>query len=879
MGISTAEASQLAPRPTAAPEGLTEQEAVARRAQGQGNRSAPPTGRTYRQIIRENVFTFVNNVIFLLGLALVLVGRPIDALISVGIILANVAVSIVQEIRAKRMLDRIALLTRATAQVVRDGQLRAVAPDELVLGDTLMLGPGDQVLLDGRLISGQLQVDESLLTGESDLVNKGPGDEVYSGTFVAGGSATITVEKVGAESLANQITAGAKTYRRVLTPLQREVNLAIRVILFVVAYLEMLITANNLIKATPLPEGVQQATVIVGLVPNGLFAAIAVAYALGAVRIARQGALVQQANAVESLSNVDVLCLDKTGTLTANRLTFAGMYPLALDEAGLSAAVGTVVASMTACNKTADALAAAFPGEPAPLIAEIPFSSARKWSATAWADGGRKTEDGRGTADEGRPTDDEWPRENNAPSSGDFQPSSVLGPPSGIYALGAPEMLQPYLATGHAESLAEGALAGQMAAWTGQGLRVLLLAHHPDHALLVDGGDAPRLPDGMVPMGLLALSDELRPEAADTLASFLRNGVQPKIISGDNPETVAALARQAGLPGDLVRFSGPELERMDEARFEQAAEKGVIFGRITPRQKERLIDALKRRGHYVAMIGDGVNDVLSLKKANLGIAMQSGTQAARSVADMVLLGDSFACLAPAVAEGQRIVNGMQDILKLFLSRIVTVGLVILSALVIGVFPVNLRHGSLLSLLVVGIPTILLALWARPGRRHVGPSLARRLAHFVLPAALVSSVLGLVVFYAPLLYRLHSLAPNRADVPPEAYRLAVATGQTTLTAFLVTVGLLLILFVEPPTHWWVGADAYSGDHRPTYLAIALAAAFVAIMAVPVLRTSFELQPLDLIDIGLVLGLTVIWLVVTRWFWRGRILQRYFNLGPT
>jgi cation-transporting P-type ATPase E len=821
------------PERAAWPRGLTEQEAATRRSQGQGNPSAPPTGRTYGQIIRENVFTFVNNAIFLLGLALVLVGRPVDALISVGIILANVAVSVVQEIRAKRMLDRISLLTRPMAQVVRDGQPRTAAPEELVLGDTLAIGPGDQVLLDGPVVQGHMQVDESQLTGESDLIAKGAGDTLYSGSFVVSGSGYYTVGKVGAESLANQIAAGAKAYRRVLTPLQREVNLAIRAILFIVAYLEILIIANGLIKAIPLPEGVQQATVIVGLVPNGLFVAIAVAYALGAVRIARHGALVQQSNAVESLSNVDVLCLDKTGTLTANRLQVAGLHPLELDEASLRAALGTLTASMAAHNKTGEALAAAFPGEPVPLQAEVPFSSARKWSAAAWA--------------------------------------------SGLYALGAPEMLRPYLGeAGREGSPAWDAMAGQMAAWTGQGLRVLLLAQHPDPARLADEGDASRLPDNMVAAGLVALSDELRPEAAETLASFIRNGVRPKIISGDSPDTVAALARQAGLV-DVVLVTGPALERMTEAEFEQAAVRGTIFGRITPRQKEHLVDALKRRGHYVAMIGDGVNDVLSLKKANLGIAMQSGTQATRSVADLVLLGDSFACLAPAVAEGQRIVNGMQDILKLFLTRIATMGLVILSALVIGVFPVNLRHASLLTLLVVGIPTILLAVWARPGRRKFDPGLARRLAHFVLPAMLVSSLLGLVVFYAPLLYRLNALPADLRAPGTEAYRLAVATGQTSLTAFLVAVGLLLILFVEPPARWWVGADAYSGDHRPAYLAAALAVVFIIVMSVPALAASFELQPLGLLDVVLILGLTLVWLGAVRWMWRGRALQRYFDLG--
>jgi cation-transporting P-type ATPase E len=831
------------------PHGLTDQEAQARRAQGQGNPPAPPSGRTYLQIVRENVFTFVNNAIFLLGLSLVLVGRPVDALISVGIIMTNVVVSVVQEVRAKRLLDKIALLTRPTGTVVRDGQERSVAPEELVIGDALRLAAGDQVLLDGMVTHGKMQVDESQLTGESDLVTKQPGDRVYSGSFCASGSGYYDVEKVGEASFANQVSAGARQYRRVLTPLQREINLAIRVILAIVVYLEVLIAASGLIKAIPLAQGVQQATVIVGLVPNGLFVAIAVAYALGAVRIAAKGALVQQANAVESLSNVDVLCLDKTGTLTCNRLQVTELLPLCMSEDELKTGLGSLAASATSHNKTGEAVVQAFPGERAPLAAEVPFSSARKWSAVAFDPPGR---DG---SDDGRPT--------------------------GILALGAPEMLQPYLdAAGQEECQEWGTIAGHVQDWSSRGLRVLLLAHHPDAGLLREDGDASELPHDMAAAGLIGLADELRPEAQATLESFMRNGVMPKIISGDSPETVAALARQAGLDGQQTLYSGPDLSAMSEGEFAEAASAGAIFGRITPQQKERLIDSLRSRGHYVAMIGDGVNDVLSLKKANLGVAMQSGTQATRSVADIVLLDDSFASLAPAVAEGQRIINGMQDILKLYLTRITTMAVIIMSSLVIGVFPFNLRHASLLTLLSVGIPTVLLAVWARPGRRVAQPTTPQRLAHFVIPAAMVSGVLGLIVFYAPLLYRL-SLAGTQ-ETAEAGQRLAlmgqvVATGQTTLTCFLVAVGLLLIVFVEPPYRWWVGADAYSGDRRPLLLALGLAAVFVIVMAVPGLAASFELAPLNPADIALVLAAALIWLIVARWVWRRKILERYFVIA--
>jgi cation-transporting ATPase E len=837
--------AEPAPAPQALPagvQGLSEQEVATRRAAGQGNTAPPPTGRTYSQIIRENVFTFINNILFLLGIALVAVGRPLDALVSVGVITVNIVVSVVQEIRAKRTLDRIALLTRPTATVLRDGQEHAVAPEQLVIGDVLRAGAGDQIVLDGQVLAGRMRVDESQLTGESDLLPKEPGDPVYSGSYCANGSAYYTVEKVGAASLANQITAGARSFRRVLTPLQQQINLVIRIMLLIMLYLQLLLVCNALVNVVPFRESIGQATILAGLVPNGLFLSIAVAYALGAVRILRYGALVQQSNAIESLSNVDVLCLDKTGTLTANRLQVTTTYPLGSSTEQLQQVLGLVAASGTTRNKTSEAIVAAFPAIPVPLLAEVPFSSARKWSAVAFA----------------------------GPATG----ATPGGTPSGIYALGAPEFLQPYLGDPDRPEI-----AATVESWTNQGLRVLLLAYHPDASLLEDRGDHSRLPAGMAPLGLVGLSDELRPEARETLASFVAAGVAPKIISGDNPETVAALALQAGLGPEIKLVSGLELAQMNEAERTQTAEETTIFGRITPQQKEQLVEALRARGHYVAMIGDGVNDVLSLKKANLGIAMQSGSQATRSVADIVLINDSFAALAPAVLEGQRILNGMQDILKLFLARISTIALVIISALVVGIFPLAVRNSSVISLLTVGIPTVFLAYWARPGLQP-RTSLARDLWHFVLPAAILSSLLGLVVFYGTIEVRLWSLGllggqPDSA-VMERATLLNTPYAQTALSDFLVFCGLFLVTFVEPPTSWWAAGEPCTGDWKPTLLAVGLMLAFLVVSVTP-LRTLADLSPLEGHDLPLIAAALLVWLVLLRLVWRGRLIERFLGVG--
>jgi cation-transporting P-type ATPase E len=868
------------PEPDALDTGLSEVEAESRRRTSAGRqRAVPAASRSYWDIIRENVFTFINIVLFGLGTTLLLLGRVGDALISTGVISLNVLVSVVQEVRAKRTLDRIALLTRPQATVIRDGAERVLAPDLLVSGDVLVVRPGDQIVVDGVLGGpGKITVDESLLTGESNPVAKRLGEKVFAGTFCLTGASRYVAEQVGPDSLANQITAGARAFRRVLTPLQQEIYLVLRIVLLIVVYFEFLLVLMSLLRQVNLAESVENSTIVAGLVPNGLFLSIAVAYALGAVRILRYGALVQQANAIESLSHVNVLCLDKTGTLTANRMQVDELYPLgATSQTELAAVLGALAASAGSTTKTTEALAAAWPTDRQEIQAEIPFSSARKWSAVSFSPEPATVESGPDKAAE---ADDHHP------------------PLRGIYALGAPEMLRGYLEDGEdpsdppdPHSTHWQSISAQVSSLAQRGLRVLLAAylpedHHGSTAELIDSGDASELPRGMQPLGLVSLRDELRPEAKQTLASFIQAGVQPKIISGDDPQTVAALAREVGVitgsdGGQVV--SGPELQEMGDAQFSATAQSAIIFGRISPQQKARLVSTLREQGYYVAMIGDGVNDVLSLKQAHLSIAMQGGSQAARSVADVVLMQDSFAVLVPAVVEGQRIQSGMQDILKLFLTRISTVGLVIFSSLVVGTFPLELRQGSIVTLFSVGIPTVLLVIWARPTPAPRSGQVPR-LVHFILPPVITTSVLALLLFAG--MYLLHHahlgelnvLTGNSADGSSPADALAIA--ETALTTFLVCTGLVLIIFVQPPTRWWVGGNPLSGDWRPTWLATGLLLVFVIISLVPGLRSLFLLSPLTVQEYALVLGMVVLWLLIVRWIWRARLLGRFLgvNLGP-
>jgi cation-transporting P-type ATPase E len=820
--------------PQTPPTGLSEADVVERRARGLGSSAPPPTTRTYTAIVRENVFTFVNNILFLMALALVVVGRPFDALVSLAVIGTNIVVGIVQEVRAKRTLDRIALLTRPTARVVRADQVREVGPEELVVGDLIAADAGDQIVVDGRLREGRMEVDESLLTGESDLVTKRPGDAVYSGSFAASGRGRYVAETVGGASLAGRITSGARTFRRTLTPLQRQIQGVIRVTLGIVIYLQLLLVVKNVLLGVPLDEAVIEATVLVGLIPNGLFVSIAIAYALAALRLSRVGALVQQANAVESLSHVDMLCVDKTGTLTANQLELEAILALDGDEAGARASVALMVASSSALNKTSQAIAAAMPSQGRAPTAEVPFSSARKWSAVSIPAG-----DGTG------------------------------GPGGGTYAMGAPTFLQRYLVVSE-EAWTE--IQARVAEHAAQGKRVLLAACGPDTTNLRDEGDASVLPEGCRPYALIVLRDVLRRDAAETLERFRDLGVDVRVISGDDPDTVATLARQAGLDTSGGVISGPELEQLDAGQFALAAQRTSIFGRITPELKERLVGTFRDQGHYVAMTGDGVNDVLSLKRSNLAIAMGSGSQATRGVADLILIDDGFDALASAIGEGQRILNGMQDILRVFLTRILTLGLLIVSALVIGLFPVDLRNASVITLFTVGIPTALLAIWARPGRQP-RETLQQTLARFVVPPAAVASFVGLLVAASVLLMADADATAgiiDQASVEPMA--------RTAVTAFLVCVGLLVLVFVEPPRPWLAVIEPVAPDLRPTWLAIGLGIAFAVVMSVPAFRAFFNLQALGLREVVVVLVALAAWAVLVWIAWRGRFVDRFLGLAP-
>jgi cation-transporting ATPase E len=819
--------------------GLSTSEAEAARRRGEGNVSVTGTSRSYARILRTNVFNLYNSILFIIGGALLAMGRYNDALISVGLGVLNAAISAVQEIRAKRQLDRLQLLARGTVVVVRDGRDTDVVPEDVVRGDVVRLRPGDQVVVDGPLVDGLVEVDESLLTGEADAQRRSPGEDLLSGSHCVGGAGLQEARDVGAASYANRLTAEARRASTDTTPLQRRIAFVIRLTMLLVVLMSGAILLQAALEGFTLLRVVQTSAVLAGLVPYGLFFLIALAYTAGAVTSSREGALVQRVNAVESVSNVDVVCVDKTGTLTTGRLTVTEVAPVGGHDADdVTAALGSMARSTTAPNLTTTALADRFHGEPVPVREEVPFSSALRWSAV-------------------RTDEVTW-------------------------VLGAPDAL--------ASSLRGPDLTGDVRARTAQGLRVLVLARAADpEAPLRDGDGRPVLPP-LDALAVVALADELRPDVPPTLARFRKEGIALKVLSGDDPDTVAALAARAGLE-DTTPVHAGRLHELSDDELDAVVAGGAVFGRVAPEQKERIVRALRRQGAYVAMVGDGVNDARALKAAQVGVAMRSGSAVTRDVADIVLVDDSLSALLPARRLGRRIINGISTSTQVFLARVATQGLVIIAVTMLGLgFPYAPAQGGL-TLFTVGLPTLFLTAWARPVPPD--PHLLGTLGRFVIPAAVLTAGGGVAV-YASLYTRVASGFTDGnvpAGVISEFERYtgltygvdadftdAAATigAQTGLSTFVSLASVLLILFLAPPTRWFAAWTRPTGDKRPAILVAGLLAVLVAALFTPAVSNYFGLTGAVPPVYNTVLPVLAAWFVVLAAAYRFRVLDRLLGL---
>ncbi|HMF05238.1 MAG TPA: HAD-IC family P-type ATPase, partial [Acidimicrobiia bacterium] len=667
------------------PAGLTAAEVRQRVDRGETNASTERSSRSFGEILRANIFTRFNAILGVLLVVILAVGHPQDALFGI-VLVSNALIGIVQEVRAKRTLDRLAVLSAPRVRVMRDGASAEIEVDDVVLDDLVELRSGDQIAADGIVrATTALQVDESLLTGESDPVDKEVGDQVLSGSFVVAGSGRFQATAVGDDAYARKLATEARRFALARSELMDGINRILRYVTWAIFPTGALLVVSQYYATSEWTDGVSGAVAgVVGMVPQGLVLLTSVAFGVAAVTLARRQVLVQELPAVEGLARVDVVCFDKTGTLTDGNIVFDRVERLD-DRAPVEDALGALAAEEDR-NATLNAIASAFPvADGWRRTGFVPFSSARKWSAATFGD-------------------------------------------HGTWVLGAPELVW----AGRGGDVP--AKAEHLAA-TGQ--RVLLLAR--TEAQL----DGEALPSGLDPVALVLFEEQVRPDAAEALAYFAQQGVELKVISGDSPQTVGAVAARVGMPHADQPFDARELPE-DLGELGGTLEERSVFGRVTPHQKQDMVRALQGRGHTVAMTGDGVNDALALKLADIGVAMGSGAPATRAVAQLVLLDGKFSTMPGVVAEGRRVTANIERVANLFVTKTVWATLLAIAvSLAFWPYPFLPRHLTIIDTLTIGIPAFFLAL--APNTRRYVPGFVDRVLRFTIPAGTVAAVAAFAAF--------------------------------------------------------------------------------------------------------------------------------------
>ena len=735
--------------------GLTSVEVSDRIAAGQVNITPEPPGRSFGQIVAANVFTVVNAIMLTLFVLVLVSGNPQDGLF-VGVVLSNSVIGVVQEVRARRELERLEVITDPSTTVLRDGAAVDIASDEIVLDDVVELRLGGQVAVDGEVLdSTGLRLDESMLTGESLPVHKEPGDEVLSGSFVVAGNGRIRATKVGADSYASNLVTEAKHFTGAKSQLRGGIDRILRWLTVIIPIASIFLFVN-LLDAEDRWQDALLGTVAaaVAMVPDGLVLLTSLSFMGGMLALARRNALAKHLSTVEVLARVDVLCLDKTGTITTGEISFAsahtaegrtddeahdGLVALAASDRDPNASMAAIAAAVgTASSWTVDRIE--------------PFDSERKWSAASFVDHG-------------------W------------------------FYLGAPDFL--LAADDPARGLVERLSAG--------GKRLLAVVTSDD------GPDGDHLPAGTRTLAVVELEDEIRPDAAEILAYFAEQDVTLKVISGDNQDTVAAIAERAGLAVVGAPVDARNLPT-DIDQLAAALDHATVFGRVKPQQKQAMVRALQSRGHVVAMTGDGVNDVLALKDADLGISMGSGSQATKAVADLVLTDNAFSSLPTVVNEGRKVINNVERVSNLFVTKATyAVLLTIAVGLLDSPFPFLPRQLTLIGTFSIGVPGFFLAL--APEVDIIRPGFLRRVLRFSIPAGVIAGSATLAAYEAAL---------HVADIE-------LVQARTLATVTLLAIGLVVLAVAARPLRAWkIG------------LVAAMVAAYVVVFLVPFLRDYFRLE---------------------------------------
>ncbi|MGN0998576.1 MAG: HAD-IC family P-type ATPase [Faecousia sp.] len=698
--------------------GLTSEQAQLRAERGLANGLAASAGRTEKEIVLEKLLTFFNLVFVVLAGILLLTGSSVKNMTFLIVLVINAAIGIYQEIRAKRAVDKLTLVAAAQLKTVRDGKVERIRSDLLVRDDIVEFSAGDQICADAVLRTGELQVNEALITGEEDAIPKRPGDTLKSGSFVISGTGRAQLTHVGTDSFAARLTAeardGAKAAKsemmKSLDQLIRVVGIALIPVGLMLFYQEFKVLHHSL-------TGSAEATVaaLVGMIPEGLYLLTSVAMAVSALKLTKQKVLVQDMNCIESLARVDVLCVDKTGTITEANMQVENVIPLtdaAPEE--LETVLSAIYSDCEPENDTGRAMAEMFArGTDWVCIKRIPFTSQTKWSACVFRD-------------------------------------------RGSYLVGAPEF-----------TLGEryGQVRENVEGWSSKGYRVLLVAGYPG---------VPELPlrtEDLRPLALILLTNKIRSEAPKTFSYFAQQGVAVKVISGDNPVTVSEVAARAGIPGAEQYVDAKQLDT--DGDFLQAVQEYTVFGRVTPDQKKRLIQAFRKCGHTVAMTGDGVNDVLAMKESGCGIAMASGAQAASQVAKLVLLESDFSAMPSIVGEGRRVINNIQRAATLFLVKnIFSLGLALASMVTGWGYPLIPIHLTLISTLTIGVPSFFLAM--EPNYERVKGKFLPTVLRKALPGGLTNIILVLL-----------------AQAFTRAFQIPGSDGSAVCTAVLSAVGLMVL----------------------------------------------------------------------------------------
>jgi cation-transporting ATPase E len=744
------------------PGGLTTAQVEERVARGEVNDTDDRTSRTLGEIVRANVFTRFNAILGTM-LALILVfGSPADGLFGIVIVI-NSLIGIVQEVLAKRKLDQLAVLSAPLARAVRDGHAREIPVEEIVLDDLLDLRTGDQLPADGAVTDAVgLELDESLLTGEADAIAKHPGDRALSGSFVVAGAGRIQVTAVGEDSYARRIARDARRFTVTRSELVDGVNLILRYVTWLILVIGPILFWREL-QDGDVPSAITGAVAgVVGMVPEGLVLLTSVAFGVATIILARRKVLVQELPAVEGLARVDVVCLDKTGTLTEGSIGFDRVQPLGTHDDDEVAPVLGALAADENRNGTLDALAGAFADPGWTRTDAVPFSSARKWSAASFAD-------------------------------------------HGSWVFGAPEMVW---------TDAQSPVRRRSDELAATGARTLLLAHTGA------GLNGETLPPDLDAVALVLFAEQVRPDAAETLEYFRQQGVALKVISGDNPRTVGAVARRVGLDAGEP-YDARELPDDPDA-LADVLEAHAVFGRVTPQQKRAMVGALQSHGHVVAMTGDGVNDALALKDADIGVAMGSGAAATRSVAQLVLLEGKFATLPGVVGEGRRVTANIERSSNLFITKTVYAALFALATVATGwPYPFLPRHFTIVSWFTIGTPGFFLALG--PNTRRYVPGFVGRVVRFAVPAGTISAIST---------YTAYALARAEDVANREARTLAVMV-------LLVLALYVLVVLARPMTRYRL------------VLVLAMIGGAVTVLLVPGLRhlLNLAIPSADLLAIGL------------------------------